>query len=364
MASNLNSITMNPYQELGISNDASELDIKRAYKKAALNYHPDRQQHASSSVSAQTNEASRKEAEDKMARINEAYGILKDPDRKQRFDHILKYGGGGGGFRFGNDDDNVGGSTGTRTSTRTRSTRRTTTTARHERQRRHESFFANEASFPHSSNFPNRMPTPSQRSNGDGTESEVHFQIPYGRDPFLHIPANYGQGGSDADADTSKGGFSFTFSSTASHSVDSNGTLTYVRNVSNYRNGWKETLSETVTVERGNGQEMCKAIYRNHLERTKAEGPVQWVTNRFFSAFTNKKSSDLPNLNSSKPESVSKESTSTINGQQQTGQSESSENEVHGDTKGVDSWRKIIDSAVSKCADSCAGTTTLLNNSK
>jgi len=62
--------SINPYKILGIPNNASESDIKRAYRKAALENHPDR------------NRDRPTEAEVYMAIINEAYFILKDEERR------------------------------------------------------------------------------------------------------------------------------------------------------------------------------------------------------------------------------------------------------------------------------------------
>lgn len=66
------------YGILGISKNASEADIKSAYKKAALKWHPDR--HANES------EDKKKEAEEKFKEIAEAYAVLSDPDKKRKYD--------------------------------------------------------------------------------------------------------------------------------------------------------------------------------------------------------------------------------------------------------------------------------------
>lgn len=81
------------YKSLGIEKGASDADIKKAFKKLALQYHPDRN-------------PDNKEAEEKFKEINEAYQVLSDPEKKDRYD---KYGtadfsegfGGYGGEGFG-----------------------------------------------------------------------------------------------------------------------------------------------------------------------------------------------------------------------------------------------------------------------
>lgn len=89
------------YEVLGISKSADEAEIKKAYRKLAKQYHPD------------VNPGN-KEAEAKFKEINEAYGILSDPQKRSnydRFGHAAFDGTGGGGFSgfegfgFGGLDD-------------------------------------------------------------------------------------------------------------------------------------------------------------------------------------------------------------------------------------------------------------------
>ena len=57
---------MDYYKELEIERDASESDIKKAYRRLSLEWHPDRNPHRI------------KEAEEKFKRISEAYQVLSD----------------------------------------------------------------------------------------------------------------------------------------------------------------------------------------------------------------------------------------------------------------------------------------------
>jgi len=73
------------YQTLGINRDATETDIKKAYRRLALKYHPDRN-------------LGDKEAEEKFKEINEAYACLSDPQKRANYDNFGVAEGIGAGF--------------------------------------------------------------------------------------------------------------------------------------------------------------------------------------------------------------------------------------------------------------------------
>jgi len=62
------------YDVLGVSRSASDADIKKAYRRLAMKYHPDR------------NPGKEKEATEKFKEINEAYGVLGDPEKRKQYD--------------------------------------------------------------------------------------------------------------------------------------------------------------------------------------------------------------------------------------------------------------------------------------
>ena len=89
------------YEVLGVSKDADEATIKKAYRKLAKKYHPD------------TNPGD-KEAEAKFKEASEAYAVLSDSEKRRQYDQFghaaFENGGGGGasGFDFGDMGDIFG----------------------------------------------------------------------------------------------------------------------------------------------------------------------------------------------------------------------------------------------------------------
>ncbi|GAB7363789.1 hypothetical protein MBLNU230_g4356t1 [Neophaeotheca triangularis] len=67
--------SINPYQVLSLTNDASAEEVKKAYKRAALKYHPDK-----------ASDAERETAHTKFQQVAFAYAILSDERRRKRYD--------------------------------------------------------------------------------------------------------------------------------------------------------------------------------------------------------------------------------------------------------------------------------------
>ncbi|MEO5390250.1 DnaJ domain-containing protein, partial [Bifidobacterium bifidum] len=75
------------YKVLGVSKDATEDDITKAYRKLARKYHPDLNK--------------TKEAEERFKDISEAYDVLSNKEQRQKYDAIRQFGMGGARFSGG-----------------------------------------------------------------------------------------------------------------------------------------------------------------------------------------------------------------------------------------------------------------------
>ena len=90
------------YEVLGVDRQASDEEIKKAFRKLARQHHPD----------LQSDPAKKKAAEEKFKESGEAYEILSDPERRKKYDMFGHTGGpqgfgGADGFDFGRGFDDV-----------------------------------------------------------------------------------------------------------------------------------------------------------------------------------------------------------------------------------------------------------------
>src|SRR6202035_994168 len=87
------------YEVLGVKRDASDADIKKAYRKLARQHHPDRN-------------PGDKQAEARFKEVQSAYDVLSDKAKREQYDRFGTTGGPGGGFPGGNPFAGSGGAGG------------------------------------------------------------------------------------------------------------------------------------------------------------------------------------------------------------------------------------------------------------
>ncbi len=182
---------IDPYEILQVPHNATDREIKVAYKKLALINHPDRCDNPDETM---------------MALINEAYTILSDPEQRRRYDLTQRF-----------------------TRAHSLSTAHNFNTARNGSMRTAGS--GRDASFGVGSNV-----RPSTRGHGMNSNTS-HFA----RDPF-----SSSGGLSNRDPGAGNKGFSFSFTSTSTNAL---GESKSVRKTTRYREGKRETVVETVTVK-------------------------------------------------------------------------------------------------------------------
>src|SRR4051795_10038856 len=88
-----------PYKTLGVDKKASADEVKKAYRKLARQYHPDKNPGDA-------------QAEERFKEIQQAYGVLSDPEKRKQYDQGGGIFGGGfdpGAFRTGGGAPGFGG---------------------------------------------------------------------------------------------------------------------------------------------------------------------------------------------------------------------------------------------------------------
>jgi curved DNA-binding protein CbpA len=284
--------SIDPYKVLGIPHDASDQDIKRAYKKAALQYHPDRNVDKASCAA---------DTETKMALINEAYSILKDKDKKKEYDHLHRYGGAGCDFNnhyiHTQRQNSANGN-----------------------NRRHSSFHGTEKN--------------DDNDDDDDDEQELHFHMNPALNPFLFI--NVPSGRRKRRTPLSSGGsgsFAFAFSSMSSHTAKDGRSKIFTRKYTQYQDGWKHIQIETATVD-----EFGNTVYKRSM--THEKGKLQNLRDTFSSLL---KQNPLASRSKVDPRGDSSSNPTMSSSNHNSNQA------------AQDGWFHELMSQVRKCTGSCGG---------
>lgn len=206
----MRNIDFDPYTTLGLNHNATKSEIRMAYKKLALKHHPDRCHNHNTSGDdggeGKDENENHPSAEDKMAKINEAYSILKDDEKKRNFDYLYRYGG------LQIDGSNNGSAS---------ADRRTSSAATSQKFR-----------------YRNHM-----RRKDSGT--------PFAHDPFFQTTtssSSHMQRSRSTTGNRGKGGSSFSFTSSSSQYKPETGERIHTRRTTRFQNGTKHLDVETTTI--------------------------------------------------------------------------------------------------------------------
>jgi DnaJ-domain-containing protein 1 len=205
-------VSGDPYKTLGVSHDASTLDIKRSYRALARKYHPDKWVQC-------TDDSQRDAATHQFAKIADAYALLSDPQLKAQYDHIYKY----GGFdEAEEEEEKLRNTVFAKSDPQTTSTSTSTTTTTRRKRKSHERGIGYTCYDPLAFLW---------------THGEIHARRTVAG---IHIPSRFHNNPSAAAA-----GFRFAFSS-GEVCMSPTGTKKCVSQTTQFANGKKQTVKETV----------------------------------------------------------------------------------------------------------------------
>ena len=83
------------YKILGVPENAGDAEIKKAWRKLAMEWHPDH------------NQDDTRRAEEKFKEITEAYGVLMDPLKRREYDRFRTFSGAGDPSHFGYSQNDI-----------------------------------------------------------------------------------------------------------------------------------------------------------------------------------------------------------------------------------------------------------------